>query len=418
MKKTIIMVVLLAALILAGCSQTTNTQIEDKEMKISVVTTLFPLYEFAREVGGDKVDVNLLLPPGSEPHSFEPKPSDIKIIAEADAFIYIGEMMEPWAHDILEGSNNEELQVIDASSLVTLLESDHHDEHHDDHEDEEHDEEHEEDDEHHDEHTVEEECLEHEGTWVEEHEECEGISEEVCDELGGEFNECGSACRNDPSTAICTLQCVLVCSFEEHEEEHHDDHEDGEHEDEHEEDDHHHGEHDPHIWLDLSNDQEIVDEIVRVFSLLDSENSKVYEENAEAYKAKLAALDQRYKTELSECEQDEFIVGGHNFFSYIEERYEIEGISAIENLEPNTEPTPKRIKEITDIAEEHGIKYILTEVLISKQMAEAIASEAGAEVLTFNPAPNLPKEDFDKGVTFISVMEDNLETLKKALECE
>ena len=56
-------------------------------------------------------------------------------------------------------------------------------------------------------------CESAEGTWLPDSNECEYISKEKCDELGGEFKECESACRNDPNAEICTLQCVIVCQF-------------------------------------------------------------------------------------------------------------------------------------------------------------------------------------------------------------
>ena len=58
-----------------------------------------------------------------------------------------------------------------------------------------------------------EKCQELGGKWLEEFSECEGISEQVCEELGGNFNQCASACRNDPNAEMCTMQCVQVCSF-------------------------------------------------------------------------------------------------------------------------------------------------------------------------------------------------------------
>jgi len=70
------------------------------EKALSIVTTIFPLYDIAKSVGGEYADVSLLLPPGVEPHSFEPKPSDIFNISNADIFIYMGEVMEPWAEDV------------------------------------------------------------------------------------------------------------------------------------------------------------------------------------------------------------------------------------------------------------------------------------------------------------------------------
>jgi len=89
--------------------------------KIKVVTTLFPLYDFAKNIGGDKVLVSLLLPPGVEPHSFEPKPADIIRINEADIFVYTGKFMEPWAEDVIKGVSNKSLSVVDASKGVKML---------------------------------------------------------------------------------------------------------------------------------------------------------------------------------------------------------------------------------------------------------------------------------------------------------
>ncbi len=57
-------------------------------------------------------------------------------------------------------------------------------------------------------------CVDASGTWLSEFNECEYISEETCEGLGGIFSECASACRNDPAAEICTMQCVQVCSFE------------------------------------------------------------------------------------------------------------------------------------------------------------------------------------------------------------
>jgi len=106
----IIVIVILGALVVMNVAQKPIVS----SGKISVVTTLFPQYDFAKAIGGDKVDVALLLPPGVEAHAYEPKPSDIAKINEADIFVYTGEFMEPWAHDIIDGAD-EKLKVVDAS---------------------------------------------------------------------------------------------------------------------------------------------------------------------------------------------------------------------------------------------------------------------------------------------------------------
>jgi len=91
---------------------------KNNNQKLTVVTTIFPLYDFVKVIGQDKVEVSLLLPPGIEAHNFEPRPSDISKINEADIFIYTGKLMEPWAEDIINGLSSKSLLVIDASASL------------------------------------------------------------------------------------------------------------------------------------------------------------------------------------------------------------------------------------------------------------------------------------------------------------
>lgn len=89
--------------------------------KIKVATTLFPYYNFAKIIGGEKAKVSLLLPPGVEAHSFEPKPSDILNINNSDIFIYTGDFMEVWAEDILTGIDNKNINIVFAADGIELL---------------------------------------------------------------------------------------------------------------------------------------------------------------------------------------------------------------------------------------------------------------------------------------------------------
>lgn len=100
------------------------------DQKLKVVATIFPLYDFAREVGGDKVDVSMLLPPGVEAHTFEPKPQDIVRLNKAGVFLYTGEFMEPWAADMLKGLTNKGLMAVDTSIGVSLIDEEEHEEEH------------------------------------------------------------------------------------------------------------------------------------------------------------------------------------------------------------------------------------------------------------------------------------------------
>ncbi|OGS06976.1 MAG: hypothetical protein A2270_00905 [Elusimicrobia bacterium RIFOXYA12_FULL_51_18] len=89
--------------------------------KLKIVTTLFPLYDMAGAIGAGKAEVSLLLLPGVEPHSYEPKPGDIVRINEADIFIYTGGSMEPWAEDLIKSVSNKGLTVLNAGLGVTLM---------------------------------------------------------------------------------------------------------------------------------------------------------------------------------------------------------------------------------------------------------------------------------------------------------
>lgn len=102
------------------CQPTRKSTI-NRERKIKVITTLFPLYDMAKNIGGDKVEVSLLLPPGVEAHSFEPKPSDIVKINESDIFVYTGKFMEPWAEDMVKSFGNKNFIVVDASQGTKMI---------------------------------------------------------------------------------------------------------------------------------------------------------------------------------------------------------------------------------------------------------------------------------------------------------
>lgn len=71
-----------------------------QQNRFKVTTTLFPIYDFARQIGGNKADVSLILPPGAEPHDFEPRPGDVKIMLESDLLLYTSNEMEPWVEKI------------------------------------------------------------------------------------------------------------------------------------------------------------------------------------------------------------------------------------------------------------------------------------------------------------------------------
>jgi zinc transport system substrate-binding protein len=111
-----IFVGIVAAAVFAGCSFA--EPVDSSAKKIRVVTTIFPLYDFVRQVGGDRVNVVLLVPPGVEPHTFEPTPSDFVTINSADIFLYTSDAMEPWVERLLPTITNQNLLVVMAYNSI------------------------------------------------------------------------------------------------------------------------------------------------------------------------------------------------------------------------------------------------------------------------------------------------------------
>ncbi len=91
----------LLAVTLAGCVAVPKTA---DDGKLQVVCTLFPYYDFARQLGGEDIDVTLLVPAGRETHSFEPTPADVITMSCADVFVYNGGESETWVEDILDAA--------------------------------------------------------------------------------------------------------------------------------------------------------------------------------------------------------------------------------------------------------------------------------------------------------------------------
>lgn len=107
---------LLCLCLLAGCR---NAPTDTQPDRLQIVTTLFPQYDFARQLAGDLADVRLLLPPGAESHSYEPTPADMIAINEADLFIYTGARMEAWVPAVLDSLEGDPV-VLDLSQGLDL----------------------------------------------------------------------------------------------------------------------------------------------------------------------------------------------------------------------------------------------------------------------------------------------------------
>jgi len=263
--------------------------------RLAVVASIFPLYEFAREVGGDRVDVSLLIPPGSEVHSWEPRASDITRVRNASLFLYLGTFLESWVP-----------RALDAAGVKATLAAG------------------------------------------------RGLHPE-----GG----------------------------------------------------------DPHLWLDFSLDEKMVDAIAAEFARLDPPGAGGYASNAAAFKKRLSALDASYRRAFLGCPHREFVFAGHSAFGLLAARYELTQV-ALTGSSPDSEPSPRAVAGAVETLRERGLKAVFFEELVNPGLAEVIAREAGAQTLALSPAHELTAAQWKERATFIDLMERNLASLRTGMGCD
>lgn len=135
--KKVVLTVLAFALLLVGCGKADTSKnnigqqqsAEESTEKLKVYATIYPLYDFTKQIGGDKVDVELVVPNGQEPHDYEPSNELIKNLEHAKLFIFNGAGLESWTDKVLKSLDNKELVSVEASKGIKFLKG--HDEDHD-----------------------------------------------------------------------------------------------------------------------------------------------------------------------------------------------------------------------------------------------------------------------------------------------
>jgi zinc transport system substrate-binding protein len=135
MKKILSLLISAMFIFMTACSSSENIS-DEKNDKIQISATLFPQYDFARQIAGDKADITLLLPSGMDSHSYEPSPADIININKSDLFIYTGEYLESWANDIVSDIDKDKTYVLDVSEGIHLVKEDEEHYHDEDNEEE------------------------------------------------------------------------------------------------------------------------------------------------------------------------------------------------------------------------------------------------------------------------------------------
>ena len=393
-KSIFIAMMLVVFTFLVGCNS--DNQASDGSEKLTVYTTIFPLEDFTKKIGGDHVDVKSVFPAGADAHTFEPSTKKMSEMATADAFIYTGVGVEGFADKAKGVLENEDVTIVAAGEGIELRgEEDSHEEEHDhEHEEEaqeeEHDHEHEEEA-HEEEHDHEHEEEAHDEEHDHEHEE-EAHDEEHDHEHEEEAHD------------------------EEHSDEHSDEAHDEEHGDEHAEDGHEGHDHsngDPHVWLDPTLSITLAENVKNALVELKPEAKEDFEANFETVKADLEKLDTEFKETVDSAKTNKILVS-HAAYGYWENRYGLEQIS-VTGLSPTQEPSQKQLTEIINTAKENEIQYVIFDQNISGKIAEVVKNEIKAEALVLHNLEAATEEDVENEEDYFSLMRQNLETLKKAL---
>ncbi|WP_121746927.1 zinc ABC transporter substrate-binding protein [Streptomyces sp. E2N166] len=168
---------------------------------------------------------------------------------------------------------------------------------------------------------------------------------------------------------------------------------------------------DPHVWLDPVKYAEIAEGVAKAFVKADPDHAADYRKNAEALSKKLAGLNTAYKEGLANTDSKVFFTN-HAAFGYLAERYGLTQ-EAINGLDPESEPSPARIKELQEEAKADGVTTVFYETLVSDKTAKTLAKDAGLKTDVLDPLEGIT--DKSKGDDYLAVMESNLKALEAAL---
>ena len=306
---------------------------EETDRKLNIVTTIFPEYDWTRNILGNReADVNLtmLLDNGTDLHSFQPAVKDIMKASSCDLLIYVGGESDQWIEDALESAQNKDMKTI---NLMEVL-----------------------------------------GDTIKEEETVEGMQDS--------------------------------------------EHEHG-HEDEHAHEGEDEKEYDEHVWTSMRNASVICDAIAETLEEMDPENKEIYQTNAENYKAKLSTLDQKYQETVDTDRQNTLIFADRFAFRYLVDDYGLNYYAAFSGCSAESEASFKTVTFLAGKLDELGIKTVLTIEKSDDRIAQTVienTKKKDQKILELNSMQSITSDEIKNGVTYLSVMEDNLKVLKEALK--
>ena len=178
---------------------------------------------------------------------------------------------------------------------------------------------------------------------------------------------------------------------------------------------------DEHVWLSLRNASVICDAIAAELSALDPSHTAVYEANANAYRKKLQKLDDAYRQAVSESPLKTLLFGDRFPFRYLTEDYGLDYYAAFSGCSAETEASFETVTFLAQKAAELSLPAVLTIDGTDQRIAETIVRntrDTAPRILTLDSMQSVSAKDIENGTTYLSVMEQDLEVLKQALQPE
>lgn len=352
------------------------------DTRLNVVTTLFPYYDFLRQIAGDSIRLTMVVPAGMDSHSFEPTPADMITIQNADLLVCNGGTLEQWLSQVLDSFG----EGTGPKRVVTMMD-----------------------------------CV-------------DVVQEEIVEGMeDGEAHDHGHTHVHADGTVHAGDHDHEsedhAHSEEEHDTEEHihseEEHDmedvavhDEDHAQEYLDEDDGHGveiEYDEHIWTSPVNAKKLAGVLAEVLAQEDPAHAASYAENCASYQDKLTELDAEFREVVSHAKRRLAVFGDKFPLRYFFDEYGLEYRAAFSGCSTDTEPSAKTIAYLIDKVREEQIPAVYYLELSSPRVAEIIGEETGAEPLLFHSCHNVTRHQFDSGVTYLELMEQNVKNLKKGL---
>ena len=356
---------------------------------IPVVASFSILADMVERIGGEHVDVTMLVGPDGDAHVYQPTPAAARAVSDAEILVVNGLEFEGWMDRLIEASGFGGVEVVATNGIEPIAYEDEHDDH-----------------ENHDGH-------DHEG-----HAHAKQGEEEEHDHnhAGHDHDEHAEKAEHDHDGHDHAKEA----EHEHHDHAEHDDHagHDDHGHDKHAEagghHQHHHGAYDPHAWQSLSNAVVYVDNITAALAQADPENAGTFYENRAAYVAELEALDADIRAIIARLpENRRTVVTSHDAFQYFGRDYGLTFL-APQGLSTESEASAKDVARLIERIRAEGITAVFIENITDPRLLEQIANETGATIGgTLYPGalsgPNGPAP------TYLDMMRHNATTLAQAL---